>query len=240
MEQALFPKYCNSLYDRSRLETRSVNIGVVNIGATFPVAVQSMTTVDTMDTLGSIEESIRMIKNGCEIVRLTAPSIREAENLSKIKEGLVSAGYNAPLVADIHFTPNAAEAAAKHVEKVRINPGNYADKKKFEEIEYTDDSYKKELLRIEEKFTPLVLLCKKNNVAMRIGTNHGSLSDRILSRFGDTPEGMVASALEFLDVCKKHDYNNVVLSMKASNTIVMVQAYRLLVAEMLKTGMAIH
>ena len=177
-----------------------------------------------------------MIKNGCEIVRLTAPSIKEAENLSKIKLGLVQAGYNTPLVADIHFTPNAAEVAAKHVEKVRINPGNYADKKKFKELEYTNDSYESELTRIEKKFTPLVLLCKANSVAMRIGTNHGSLSDRILSRYGDTPEGMVASAMEFLDVCKKNNYHNVVLSMKASNTIVMVQAYRLLVAEMLKSG----
>jgi (E)-4-hydroxy-3-methylbut-2-enyl-diphosphate synthase len=207
----------------------------VTVGGKDPVAVQSMTTVDTMDTQGSIEESIRMIKNGCEIVRLTAPSIKEAENLFEIKKGLVKAGYNTPLVADIHFTPNAAEVAAKYVEKVRVNPGNYADKKKFEEIEYTDESYKKELERIEEKFTPLVKLCKENGVAMRIGTNHGSLSDRILSRYGDTPEGMVASAIEFLNVCKKHDFHAIVLSMKASNTIVMVQAYRLLVAEMLKS-----
>jgi len=236
MEQLTFDLYCNNIFERSRVNTKAVNIGIVTIGSDFPIAVQSMTTVNTMDTIGSIEESIRMIKNGCELVRLTAPSIREAENLLNIKNGLREAGYNTPLIADIHFTPNAAEAAAKHVEKVRINPGNYADKKKFAELDYTDESYKNELNRIEEKFTPLVLLCKQNNVAMRIGTNHGSLSDRILSRFGDTPEGMVASALEFLDVCKKHDFHNVVLSMKASNTIVMVQAYRLLVAEMLKTG----
>ncbi len=236
MDQELIPPYCNNLYNRSRLESKVVKIGSVSIGYDFPIAVQSMTTADTMDTDGSVEESIRMIKNGCEIVRLTAPSIKEAENLSAIKQRLRAAGYNTPLVADIHFTPNAAEVAAKHVEKVRINPGNYADKKRFEEIEYTDESYKNELIRIEAKFTPLVLLCKKHNVAMRIGTNHGSLSDRILSRFGDTPKGMVASAMEFLDVCKKHNYHNIVLSMKASNTIVMVQAYRLLVAEMQKSG----
>lgn len=236
MEQFTLPLYCNNLYRRSRLGTLSVKIGKVTIGSSHPIAVQSMTTVDTMNTQGSVDESIRMIKNGCEIVRLTAPSKREAENLYNIKKGLKSAGYDTPIVADIHFTPNAAEIAAKYVDKVRINPGNYADKKKFEEIEYTTESYHQELLRIEEKFTPLVQLCLQHGVAMRIGTNHGSLSDRILSRFGDTPEGMVASAMEFLDVCKKQGYKDVVLSMKASNTIVMVQAYRLLVAEMLKTG----
>lgn len=236
MEKSSFTKYCNNLFIRSRLKTVPVNIGIVTIGSDFPIAVQSMTTTNTMDTAGSIEESIRMIKNGCEIIRLTAPSIKEAKNLSKIKQGLVQAGYDTPIVADIHFTPNAAEVAVEHVEKVRINPGNYADKKKFAVIEYTNDSYEKELIRIEKKFTPLVLLCKTNDKAMRIGTNHGSLSDRILSRYGDTPEGMVASAMEFLNICKKNNYHNVVLSMKASNTIVMVQAYRLLVAEMLKTG----
>ena len=236
MAQGPFLHYCNHLFQRSRLETKSVKVGVVTLGSDHPVAIQSMTTVDTMNTQGSIEESIRMIKNGCDIVRLTAPSKKEAENILEIKKGLVNAGYNTPLVADIHFTPNAAEIAAKFVEKVRINPGNYADKKKFEEIEYTDASYENELIRIEKKFTPLVKLCKQYGTAIRIGTNHGSLSDRILSRYGDTPEGMVASAVEFLDVCKKHRFHNVVLSMKASNTIVMVQAYRLLVSEMLKSG----
>jgi (E)-4-hydroxy-3-methylbut-2-enyl-diphosphate synthase len=236
MAQGQILRYCNHLFQRSRLETKSVKIGIVTIGSEYPISIQSMTTVDTMNTQGSIEESIRMIENGCEIVRLTAPSKKEAENLLAIKKGLVNAGYNTPLVADIHFTPNAAEIAAKYVEKVRINPGNYADKKKFQEIEYTDASYQKELIRIEEKFLPLVKICKQNGTAMRIGTNHGSLSDRILSRYGDTPEGMVASAIEFLDICKKHHFHNVVLSMKASNTIVMVQAYRLLVAEMLKSG----
>jgi (E)-4-hydroxy-3-methylbut-2-enyl-diphosphate synthase len=177
-----------------------------------------------------------MIDAGCELVRLTAPSKNEAENLQNIKAALVKRGYNTPLVADIHFTPNAAEIAAKIVEKVRVNPGNYADKKKFEEIEFTDASYQAELKRIEEKFTPLVLLCKANGTAMRIGTNHGSLSDRILSRYGDTPEGMVESALEFIRICEKHDFDQLVISMKASNTLVMVQAYRLLMAKMLERG----
>ena len=228
--------YCNDLCNRSRLKTIEVAVGELKLGSNHPIRVQSMTTADTMNTKASVDESIRMIDSGCEIVRLTAPSKKEAENLSVIKQQLHERGYNTPLVADIHFTPNAAEIAAKHVEKVRVNPGNYADKKKFEQLDYTDTSYQQELLRIEEKFTPLVLLCKENNVAMRIGTNHGSLSDRILSRFGDTPEGMVESAMEFLRVCQKHDYHSIVLSMKASNTLVMVQAYRLLTAEMLKEG----
>jgi (E)-4-hydroxy-3-methylbut-2-enyl-diphosphate synthase len=196
-----------------------------------------MTTTDTMDTVATVEQSMRMIKAGCELVRITAPSKKEAENLKNIKEGLREQGLTEPLVADIHFTPNAAEVAARIVEKVRVNPGNYADKKKFEEHDYTDESYQAELKRIEEKFTPLVLLCKQNGVAMRIGTNHGSLSDRILSRYGDTPLGMVESALEFLRICRKHDFHDIVLSMKASNTLVMVQAYRLLVSKMREEGM---
>ena len=196
-----------------------------------------MTTTDTMDTMGSIEQSARMIDAGCEIVRLTAPSKKDAENLKLIKEGLINKGYDAPLVADIHFTPNAAEVAADYVEKIRVNPGNYADKKKFEELEYTDASYQQELARIEEKFTPLVLKCKEFGRAMRIGTNHGSLSDRILSRYGDTPEGMVESAMEFIRICVKYDYLDLVISMKASNALVMVEAYRLLVATMMQEGM---
>ncbi len=196
-----------------------------------------MTTTDTMDTMGSIEQSARMIDAGCEIVRLTAPSKKDAENLKLIKEGLINKGYDTPLVADIHFTPNAAEVAADYVEKIRVNPGNYADKKKFEELEYTDASYQQELARIEEKFTPLVLKCKEFGRAMRIGTNHGSLSDRILSRYGDTPEGMVESAMEFIRICVKHDYLDLVISMKASNALVMVEAYRLLVATMMQEGM---
>ena len=228
--------YCIDLLNRKRLATLEIQIGNINMGGNAPIRVQSMTTTDTMDTVGSVEQSIRMIDAGCELVRLTAPSKNEAENLRNIKEILNSRGYSAPLVADIHFTPNAAEIAAGIVEKVRVNPGNYADKKKFEEIDYTEESYQAELRRIEEKFTPLVLLCKTNGTAMRIGTNHGSLSDRILSRFGDTPEGMVESAMEFIRICEKHDYHSLVISMKASNTLVMVQAYRLLVATMLKNG----
>lgn len=229
-------KYCNDPFNRKRLKTHTVKVGQLGIGGENPIRIQSMTTKDTMDTEGSIEEAIRMIDVGCELVRLTAPSKKEAYNLAKIKKELKERGYNTPLVADIHFTPNAAEIAAGIVEKVRVNPGNYADKKKFEEIEYTDASYQDELLRIEEKFTPLVLLCKKNGTAMRIGTNHGSLSDRILSRFGDTPEGMVESAMEFIHICQKQDFHDIVISMKASNTLVMVQAYRFLVARMLDDG----
>jgi (E)-4-hydroxy-3-methylbut-2-enyl-diphosphate synthase len=229
--------YCIDRLNRNRFVTREVIIGKLKMGADNPIRVQSMTTTDTMDTSASVDQSIRMIEAGCELVRLTAPSKKEAENLAEIKKELVRRGFNTPLVADIHFTPNAAEVAAKHVEKVRINPGNFADKKKFEEIDYTEESYQAELSRIEEKFTPLVIQCKENGVAMRIGTNHGSLSDRILSRYGDTPEGMVESAMEFLRICIKHDYHNIVLSMKASNTLVMVQAYRLLVATMRENGM---
>ncbi len=230
-------KYCNSLFERKRFITKEVKVGNIKIGGQNPIRLQSMTTVDTMDTMGSVEESIRMINAGCEIVRLTAPSIKEAENLGVIRKILNEKGYTSPLVADIHFTPNAAEVAAKLIEKVRVNPGNYADKKKFEEINYTNESYVEELIRIEKKFTPLVLLCKKEGTAMRIGTNHGSLSDRILSRFGDTPEGMVESAMEFIRICHKNDFHEIVISMKASNTIVMVQAYRLLVAVMIQENM---
>jgi len=228
--------YCINPYHRQRFPTLSVSIGSMEMGENNPIRLQSMTTVDTMDTEGSVAQSIRMIDAGCELVRLTAPSKKEAENLENIKKELVQLGYKTPLVADIHFTPNAAEIAAKIVEKVRVNPGNYADKKKFEEIDYTDETYQAELLRIEEKFTPLVLLCKQHGTAMRIGTNHGSLSDRILSRYGDTPEGMVESAMEFIRICEKHDFYNLVVSMKASNALVMVQAYRLLAATMLKHG----
>lgn len=231
------PPYCENYLIRKRFPTQLVNIGNITVGGDAPVRVQSMTTTDTMDTKGSVEQSKRMIDVGCEIVRLTAPSKREAENLREIKRELNAQGYNAPLVADIHFTPNAAEIAAQVVEKVRVNPGNYADKKKFEEIDYTEESYQAELDRIEEKFTPLVKICKEHGTSMRIGTNHGSLSDRILSRYGDTPEGMVESAMEFLRICRKNDYHDIVLSMKASNTLVMVQAYRLLVATMKIGGM---
>lgn len=229
--------YTLDLFQYKRFPTRNVKVGSIGIGGENPIRVQSMTTKDTMDTEGTVAESIRMIEAGCELVRITAPSKNEAENLANIKAALVAQGYNTPLVADIHFTPNAAEIAARLIEKVRVNPGNYADKKKFEEIEYTDDTYQAELTRIEERFTPLVLLCKEHGTAMRIGTNHGSLSDRILSRYGDTPEGMVESAMEFLRICQKHDFHEIVISMKASNTLVMVQAYRLLMQTMMQEGM---
>lgn len=221
-------QYARSLVSYQRRETIPVQIGDLYLGSDFPIRIQSMTTVDTMDTQGSIEQSIRMIDAGCELVRITAPSVKEAQNLENIRKGLRARGYYTPLVADIHFTPNAAELAARIVEKVRINPGNYADKKRFETIEYTDASYQSELERIRNKFLPLVNICKEYGTAMRIGTNHGSLSDRILSRYGDTPLGMVESALEFLRICEDENYFNVVLSMKSSNTQVMVEAYRLL------------
>ena len=195
-----------------------------------------MTTTDTMDTAATVAQSIRMIEAGCELVRITAPSKKEAENLAVIKKQLQAAGFNTPLVADIHFTPNAAEIAARIVEKVRVNPGNYVDKKKFDVREYTDAEYDAELQRIRERFLPLVRICKEHGTAMRIGTNHGSLSDRILNRYGDTPLGMVESAFEFLRVCRDESYHDIVLSMKASNTQVMVQAYRLLVHRMMELG----
>ena len=230
-------KYCNSLVSYSRRITREVKIGELPMGAHNPIRVQSMTTVDTMDTMGSVKQVIRMVEAGCEYVRITAPSIKEAQNLENIKKELRSRGYSVPLIADIHFTPNAAELAARIVEKVRVNPGNYADKKKFEQIEYTDSSYNAELERIREKFTPLVNICKEYGTAMRIGTNHGSLSDRIMSRYGDTPYGMVESALEFLRICDDLNYHDIVLSMKASNTQVMVEAYRLLVNKLEEEGL---
>lgn len=234
--QTIIP-YCNSLTSFSRWKTRELSIGDLKLGGNNPIRIQSMTTTDTMNTIATVEQSIRMIDAGCELVRITAPSIKEAENLSAIKAELRKRGYKTPLVADIHFTPNAAETAARIVEKVRVNPGNYADKKKFEHIEYTDAAYNEELDRIRERFIPLVRICKENGTAMRIGTNHGSLSDRILSRYGDTPTGMVESAMEFLRICRDENYHNLVLSMKASNAQVMVQAYRQLVREMMLQGM---
>jgi len=230
-------KYCNNLFEYSRFKTREVTIGKVKMGGNNPIVVQSMTTTDTMDTEKTVAQCIRMIDAGCELIRITAPSKKEAENLANIKAELLKKGYDTPLVADIHFTPNAAEIAAKIVEKVRVNPGNYADKKRFENIEYTNEAYQAEIERIRERFTPLVEICKAHGTAMRIGTNHGSLSDRILSRYGDTPLGMVESAMEFIRICRDLDYHNLVISMKASNTLVMVQAYRLLVKTMMEQGM---
>jgi (E)-4-hydroxy-3-methylbut-2-enyl-diphosphate synthase len=209
-----------------------VKIGSLLLGNFHPIRVQTMTTTDTMDTIATVEQSIRCIEAGAELVRITAPSKKEAENLLNIKNELRKRGYTTPLVADIHFTPNAAEIAARIVEKVRVNPGNYVDKKKFEQIDYTDAEYLEEIERIRERFTPLVKICKEYGTAMRIGTNHGSLSDRIMSRYGDTAIGMVESAMEFLRIARGETYHNIVLSMKSSNPQVMVQAYRLLIQQM--------
>lgn len=224
--------YCESLTTYQRLKTKEVRIGDLLLGNGHPIRIQTMTTTDTMDTIATVEQSIRCIEAGSELVRITAPSKKEAENLLNIKNELHRRGYTTPLVADIHFTPNAAEIAARIVEKVRVNPGNYVDKKKFEQIEYTDAEYAEEIDRIRERFTPLVKICKEYGTAMRIGTNHGSLSDRIMSRYGDTPIGMVESAMEFLRIARVETYHNIVLSMKSSNPQVMVQAYRLLVKTM--------
>ncbi len=229
-------QYCPSMTRYERWRTRAVQVGTVGIGGANPIRVQSMTTTDTMDTAGTVAQSIRMIEAGCELVRITAPNKVDAENLAEIKKQIRAAGFDTPLVADIHFTPNAAEIAARIVEKVRVNPGNYADKKKFDVREYTDDQYAAELERIDKRFRPLVRICKEYGTAMRIGTNHGSLSDRILNRYGDTPLGMVESAFEFLRICRDENYHDIVLSMKASNTQVMVQAYRLLVHRMMDLG----
>ncbi len=207
------------------------------LGGNNPIRVQSMTTTDTMDTIATVEQSIRIIEAGSDYVRITAPALKEAVNLENIKRELRKRGYGTPLIADIHFTPNAAEHAARVVEKVRVNPGNYADRKKFKIFQYTDQMYENELERIRERFTPLVKVCKEYGTAMRIGTNHGSLSDRIMNRYGDTPLGMVESALEFVRICEDLDYHEIVLSMKASNPQVMIQAYRLLVAKMEEEGM---
>lgn len=224
--------YCESLTSYKRLLTKEVSIGDLLLGNGNPIRVQTMTTTDTMDTKATVEQSIRCIEAGAELIRITAPSKNEAENLLQIKNALRQRGYSTPIVADIHFTPNAAEISARIIEKVRVNPGNYADKKKFEQLDYTDAAYAEEIERIRERFTPLVKICKEYGTAMRIGTNHGSLSDRIMSRYGDTPVGMVESAMEFLRIARNESYHNIVLSMKSSNPQVMVQAYRLLISTM--------
>ncbi len=230
-------KYCKSLNHYKRFTTREVTIGDIPMGAHHPIRIQSMTTTDTMNTIATVEQTIRMVESGCDYVRITAPSMNEANNLQAIKDELRKRGYNVPLVADIHFTPNAAEAAARIVEKVRVNPGNYVDKKKFEQIDYSTYEYEAELERIRKKFEPLVKICKEYGTAMRIGTNHGSLSDRIMSWYGDTPLGMVESAMEFIRMCESMNYYNLVVSMKSSNAQVMVQAYRMLVEAMQLEGM---
>lgn len=228
--------FCQSHLGYERIISREVAIGDVPVGAYNPIRIQSMTTTDTMDTLGTVAQTLRMVEAGCEYVRITAPSKREAENLAVIRKELHRRGCKVPLVADIHFTPNAAEIAARIVEKVRVNPGNYADKKRFQTLEYSDETYQDELSRIHKRFSPLVKICKEEGTAMRIGTNHGSLSDRIMSRYGDTPLGMVESALEFVRICEDHNFHDIVISMKASNPQVMVQAYRMLMQYMMKQG----
>ena len=230
-------KYCESVYQTKRFKTREVMVGSVGVGGDHPVRIQSMTTSSTRDVEATIEQVIRLADVGCEIARVTVQGMKEAEACEQIKSGLIQRGYNIPLVADIHFFPPAAMKVADFVDKVRVNPGNYVDKRaSFKVLEYDDASYAKEIERIEEKFTPLVEKCKRLKRAMRIGTNHGSLSDRIMSRYGDTPHGMVESALEFARVCRKNDYHDIIFSMKASNPQVMIQAYRLLVAAMYELG----
>jgi (E)-4-hydroxy-3-methylbut-2-enyl-diphosphate synthase len=224
--------YTSSLTGYERLKTVPVTVGGLILGGGAPIRVQTMTTFDTMDTVKTVEQSIRCIEAGAELIRITAPSKSEAENLLPIKNEIRKRGYNTPIVADIHFTPNAAEIAARIVEKVRVNPGNYADKKKFEFIEYSDSDYIEEIERIRDRFLPLIKICKEYGTAMRIGTNHGSLSDRIMSRYGDSPMGMVESAMEFLRIARSENFHQIVLSMKSSNPLVMVEAYRLLVKNM--------
>ena len=228
--------YCENPFVYHRRKTREVKVGNVGIGGDNPIRVQSMITCDTMDTEASIQQTIELADAGCEIVRITAPTVKDARNLENISQGLRERGCDVPIVADIHFKPEAAIEAAKWVEKVRINPGNYADSKKFVIREYTDEQYTAELNRIRERFSPLVDLCKKRGIAMRIGTNHGSLSDRILNRYGDTPLGMVESALEFARIARDLDYHDFVFSMKASNPKIMIAAYRLLVARLDELG----
>lgn len=231
-------KYCTSLNDLVRRKTIEVNIGGTPLGGNNPIRVQTMTTTNTNDTIATAEQCIRAFEAGAEYVRITTQGIKEASNLENIKKELIKRGYNIPLVADIHFNPSAAIEAAKHVEKVRINPGNFVDSRaKFENINYTNEEYAVELAKIEEKLIQLVDLCKERGVVMRIGVNHGSLSDRIMSRYGDTPDGMVESALEFLRICKKLKFDNIVISMKSSNTRVMVHAVRLLINRMDVEGM---
>lgn len=228
--------YCANPFSWQRRLTREVKVGHVGVGGDNPIRVQTMLISDTMNTQACVKEAIPIIEAGCEILRITAPSINDARNIKNIVDALRKRGYNTPIVADIHFVPAAALEAAEWCEKIRINPGNYADRKKFAVREYTDQQYAEELERIEKAFTPLVLKCKALGRAMRIGTNHGSLSDRILNRYGDTPLGMVESALEFARICRRHGYHDIIFSMKASNPKVMIAAYRLLVARLNELG----
>src|SRR5438045_1038021 len=215
------PTYCASRFTYARRLTREVQIGTVAVGGTQPIRVQSMTTTRTQDIEGTLAQTIRLIEAGCEIVRITAPTVTDAQAIGEIRRRLTAKGIIVPLVADIHFSPAAALEAAEHADKVRVNPGNYADSRQFRVREYTDAEYAAELERIEQRFAPLVAKCKGRGVSMRIGTNHGSLSDRIMNRFGDTPEGMCESALEFVRIARKHGYHELIMSMKASNPKVM-------------------
>src|SRR5580693_9242044 len=236
MIESPVPRYCPDPYRYHRRMTREVRVGGVGIGGSNPIRVQSMITCDTMDTAASIQQTLDLVAVGCQIVRITAPTVKDAANLKNIVAELRARGCTVPIVADIHFKPEAAMEAAKWVEMVRINPGNYADSKKFAIKEYTDEQYAAELRRIEEKFAPLVKVCKELKRALRIGTNHGSLSDRIMNRFGDTPLGMVESALEFARIARANDFHNFKFSMKSSNPKVMIECYRLLVARLEELG----
>src|SRR3979490_3248958 len=229
-------RFCPDPFRYNRRLTREVRVGRVGVGGSNPIRVQSMITCDTMDPEASIQATMELAEAGCEIVRITAPTVNDAKNLELIKKGLLERGCDVPIVADIHFKPEGALEAARWAEKVRINPGNYADSKKFAVKEYTDDQYEAELERIRERFTPLVQLCRHRGTSMRIGTNHGSLSDRIMNRYGDTPLGMVESALEFARIARELDYHDFVFSMKSSNPKVMIEAYRLLVARLAQEG----
>ncbi len=223
----------------NRRKTISVQVGNTAIGGSNPIRLQSMTTTATMDTQGCIEQAIRIIEAGGELVRMTTQGTREAENMRLIREGLTARGYNTPLVADVHFNPAVADVAARYVEKVRINPGNYVDPARtFRHLEYTDDEYAQEIQRIRDRFIPFLNICREHGTAIRIGVNHGSLSDRIMSRYGNTPAGMVESCMEFLRICVEQEFMNVVISIKASNTVVMIETVRLLVKEMEREGMA--
>ena len=229
--------YCASRYHSIRRQSHAVRVGDLSVGGKNPIRVQSMTTTDTLDVEATVRQTLELAEAGCEIVRITAPGVPAAEALGPIVREVRAAGYEIPLVADIHFSPRAAMEAAKHVEKVRVNPGNYADRKKFQVREYTDSQYEQELERLHEAFSPLVLRCSELGRSMRIGTNHGSLSDRILNRFGDTPRGMAESALEFVRIARSHGFEEMILSMKASNPKVMIEAYRLVVSLMNEEGM---
>lgn len=226
------------LFNYSRRTSRPVAVGPITIGGHAPIVVQSMTTTSTNDTMGSADQIMRIVEAGGDMVRLTTQGVIEAENLRNINAEVRSRGCHAPLVADVHFNPKVADVAALYAEKVRINPGNYVDPARtFKQLEYTDEEYEAELKRIEERFVPFLEICRSNHTAVRIGVNHGSLSDRIMSRYGDTPEGIVESCMEFLRICKKVDFNDVVISIKASNTVVMVLSVRLLVSQMEKENM---